>query len=230
MNQFRTRAIILTRTNFGEADRIITVLTPDYGKVRVMAKGVRKIKSRLAGGIELFSVSDITFLRGRGEIGTLLSARLDVYYEAIAEDIDRVQLGYECVRLLHRATEDEPEPAYYELLENSFKALNNSAIPPSITKIWFIAQLLKLAGHTPNLTRSADGASLEPGDHYIFDYDHMAFALHATGPYTSDHIKVMRILFGDHQPIVIKNIGGVENLALSLFPLLSPMTQLYLRS
>jgi DNA repair protein RecO (recombination protein O) len=73
MQQLQTRGIILSRTDFGEADRILTVLTPQQGKLRLMAKGVRKIKSKLAGGIELFSVSDITYIRGKGELGTLIS-------------------------------------------------------------------------------------------------------------------------------------------------------------
>jgi DNA repair protein RecO (recombination protein O) len=51
MRQFRTQAIILNRTDYGEADRIISFLTPDHGKVKAIAKAVRKSKSKLAGGI-----------------------------------------------------------------------------------------------------------------------------------------------------------------------------------
>src|SRR5215467_6436426 len=103
MNQLNTSSIILARTDFGEADRILTLLTPDYGKLRLMAKGVRRVKSKLAGGIELFSVSDISLMRGRGDIGTLVSSRLVVHYRHIVEDIDRTMLGYELTRQLNRA-------------------------------------------------------------------------------------------------------------------------------
>jgi DNA repair protein RecO (recombination protein O) len=72
MKRFKTNGIILARTNYGEADRIITFLTPDHGKVKVIAKAVRKSKSKLAGGIELFSISQISFIIGRGEINTLV--------------------------------------------------------------------------------------------------------------------------------------------------------------
>ena len=58
-SDLRTQAIILRRTNYGESDRILTLLTPE-GKFSVLARGARKEKSRLAGGIELFSVSDVT--------------------------------------------------------------------------------------------------------------------------------------------------------------------------
>src|ERR1700761_4426140 len=115
MKQILTTGIILSRPDYGEADRIITVLTPDRGKLRLMARGVRKVKSKLAGGIELFSTSHITYIEGRGEIGTLVSTRLIKHYGNVINDIDRVQLGYELIKQTNRATEDEPEAAYYEL-------------------------------------------------------------------------------------------------------------------
>jgi DNA repair protein RecO (recombination protein O) len=109
VNQILTRGIVLSRTDYGEADRILTLLTPDQGKIRLIAKGVRKIKSKLAGGIELFSVSDVTFIRGRGDIGTLVSARLDTHYGTIVKDIERVQLGYDLIKQINKSTEDQPE-------------------------------------------------------------------------------------------------------------------------
>ncbi|MCA9330182.1 DNA repair protein RecO, partial [Candidatus Saccharibacteria bacterium] len=62
MKQIVTVGIVLARINYGEADRIVTILTPDHGKIRLLARGVRKIKSRLAGGIELFSINDLTYI------------------------------------------------------------------------------------------------------------------------------------------------------------------------
>ena len=58
MKQSRTHGIVLTRVDYGEADRIITMLTPE-GKITLMVRGVRRIKSKLAGGVELFSVSEM---------------------------------------------------------------------------------------------------------------------------------------------------------------------------
>ena len=75
MQTLRTEAIILRRTNYGEADRILNVLTPEHGKVSAIAKGVRKAKSKLAGGLELFAVSDITILKGKSDMGTFEAAR-----------------------------------------------------------------------------------------------------------------------------------------------------------
>ena len=66
----RTKAIVLRRTNYGEADRILTLLTP-LGQRNAIARGVRREKSRLAGGIELFAVSDVVLHRGKGSLYTM---------------------------------------------------------------------------------------------------------------------------------------------------------------
>src|SRR5688572_14550778 len=123
MNQIVTTAIILGRTDYGEADRIITLLTPDHGKLRLLAKGVRRVKSKLAGGIELFSISSITFVKGRGDIGTLISTRLNKHYRQIVTDLDRTMVGYDLIKQLNKITEDEPEPEYFDLLKQVFEAL-----------------------------------------------------------------------------------------------------------
>ena len=68
MNNSTTQAIILKRINFGEADRILTAITPEYGKISILAKGVRRSKSKLAGGLELFSVTDIGFINGKSNL------------------------------------------------------------------------------------------------------------------------------------------------------------------
>jgi DNA repair protein RecO (recombination protein O) len=94
MKQQSTKAVILTRTDYGEADRIMTFLTPELGKVRAMAKGVRKPKSKLAGGIELFSVSDITYIVGRSELQTLVSTRLDTHVQCSAMTCSKFLIGF----------------------------------------------------------------------------------------------------------------------------------------
>ena len=69
----KTLAYVLKRTNYGEADRILNIITPD-GKRAVIAKGVRKEKSKLAGGVEMFSLSELNIHYGKGEFGLVTSA------------------------------------------------------------------------------------------------------------------------------------------------------------
>jgi len=227
VNQQQTVGIVLARTDYGEADRIITVLTPDFGKLRMMARGVRKIKSKLAGGIELFSVSDLTFIHGRGEIATLVSARLRQHYGAIVQDITRVQLGYELIKLLNKSTADEPEPEYFELLHQSLEALNDLSINSDLINVWFTAQLLKLGGHTPNLQTDASGQTLTEQS-YNFDFDSMAFQPHPAGHFTTQHIKLMRLLLSSNPPQTLSRITNLSNLLNDCQPLIRTMAQSYL--
>jgi DNA repair protein RecO (recombination protein O) len=229
VNGLQTKGIILSRTDFGEADRIITVLTPDHGKLRLMAKGVRKPKSKLAGGIELFSVSDLTFIRGRGEIGTLISSRLDKYYDHIVKDIERVQLGYDLIKLINKATEDEPEPEYFETLQNVLQALNDKDISQTLIRSWFSAQLLKLGGHSPNLKTTAVGRKLEQDTNYNFDAEAMAFTPHEKAPFTANHIKTLRLLFSTHTPEDIYKVQNISGLVTDTSPLIRTMLSEHIR-
>ncbi len=229
MNQQVTTAIVLSRTNYGEADRILTVITPDYGKVRLMAKGVRKVKSKLAGGIELFSVSNITFIQGRGEVGTLVSTRLLKHYGQIITDITRVQLGYDLLKMFNTITEDNAEPEYFELLEQSFQALDDIQVGEDLIRAWFAAQLLRLGGHTPNLQTDSFGHKLEPDTSYEFDYDTVAFVAHEQGKFMADHIKFMRLIFSGNQPRVLRQISGYQQLLPGCTSVIQTMRNTFIR-
>ncbi|HVS79001.1 MAG TPA: DNA repair protein RecO [Candidatus Saccharimonadales bacterium] len=227
MNRFNTQGIVLTRTNYGEADRIITFLTPDRGKVRAMAKGVRKSKSKLAGGIELFSVSDLGLVIGRGEINTLISSRLAKHYGNIVKDLDRTNAGYDLIKILNKATEDEPELAYFELLNSAFAALDDSNIDLQLVRTWFEAQVIKLAGHTPNIQTEKSGQKLTAGQKYDFNLDTMSFQ--PGRQYSTDQIKFLRLLFGANPPAVLQKVGGSAQLAAKLQKPIRSVLQNYIR-
>jgi len=229
VKHLKTTGIILSRTDYGEADRIITLLTPDHGKLRLMARGVRKAKSKLAGGIELFSVSDISFIAGRGEIGTLISSRLRQHYGQIVQQIERVQTGYDLVKMLNKATEDHPEAEYFTLLEQTFAVLNDQGIGLQLISTWFTAQLLKLAGHSPNLQTDTTGAKLDPSKTYNFDYDAMAFTPSPRGAFKAAHVKTLRLLFNQTIEVLAK-VEGLDAVLIKLEPAVHNMAQIHIRS
>jgi DNA repair protein RecO len=230
VNQLRTKAIVLSRTDYGEADRVVTLLTNDHGKITVMARGVRRIKSKLAGGIELFSIADIGFLPGKnGGMGTLISARLITYYDRIVHQIDRVQLGYELIRLLHRATEDQTEIEYFDLLQAALISLNDEGIAVELIQVWFRSQLLKLAGHTPNLITDEGGNKLESTNKYSFNFDTVGFHEDENGRFSSRHIKLLRLLFSGSNPTMLSHIEGLGELLPECAPLIQTMLQTYIR-
>ena len=230
MRGITTTGIVLARTDFQEADRIITVLTPDYGKLRLMAKGVRRERSKLAAGIELFSVSNITFLPGRKEIGTLISSRLLTHCAEIVRDINRTMLGYDLLKRVNRATEDNTGPEYFELLENAMRGLNDGQVSLELLELWFSMQLLKISGHTPNLKSADTGEMLSEKASYVFDFDATAFHQQAKGPFKSNHIKLLRLVYGLDDPIPLKQVEGADTYAKPTLALAKNILRQYVRS
>ncbi len=210
MKQVVTRGIILARTNFGEADRILTILTYDQGKIRAIAKGVRKVKSKLAGGIELFSISQISFIRGRSEIYTLTSTRLEKHFGNIVKNLERTMFGYEVLKLINKIVEDNIGSEYFDLLEQVLEGLDDLDLDQNIIELWLYAQLLKLSGHSPNLRTDTGGNKLEETEAYNFDIDKMSFAAKPHANYNSAHIKLFRLVLNIKTPLGLKNLTNIN--------------------
>lgn len=230
--QFKTRGIILARTDFGEADRILTFLTPDHGKVRAIAKSVRKSQSKLAGSIELFSVSDITVVVGRGEINTLISSRLAKHYGSIVKDLDRTKQAYEFLKIINHATEEKPEETYFNLLAKSLSALNDFELDPELSTLWFNMQLLKLTGHMPNLRTDSSGAKLAGVNSYTINLEAMRFdpGPKGSGSFSANHIKFLRLGFAAAKPKILQRVGGADEIAPACAPLIQTMLQSFVRT
>ncbi len=230
MQQIKTKAIVLSRHNYRETDRIVNVLTPDSGKFGLIAKGVRSMKSRLAGGIELFSVNDIVFIKGRSDLATLVSSRLDKNYPNIIKDIDRVQYGYEVLKMIDRNTEYEVEPVYFNLLEAVLSGLNDPDLKLNVLKLWFIFKLLTISGHGPNLTTDNHGVKLGAGEDYGFDTDTMCFFVQNQGRYEDNHIKFLRVLSASNSPLTLSKVQGVDKYSEDLLPIIVLIGNLHLNS
>lgn len=229
MNQISTIGIILTRTNFSEADRILSVITPDHGKVRVLARGVRKVKSKLAGGIELFSVSQISFIVGRGEIRTLISSRLQKHYKHIVSDADRTMFGYEIIKLINRITEDQAGREYFELLDMTLQAIDDLAVELDLIRLWLYLQLLKLGGHSPNLKTDSSNSKLEEKQKYSINLDKMAFSPSTDGRFNAQHIKLLRLGLGLKSPVSLQKIKDSNNIVGECLQLTKTMLSQYVR-
>ena len=212
MNRIVTKATVLRRTNFGEADRIATVLTSSLGKVRIIAKGSRKAKSKLAGGIELFGVSDVTLLEGRGEIKTLLSARSIKSYTNILKEIDRTMLGYKVLKIINKITEDAAGKDYFDLLIKTLESLDDEKLSNDVIWVWFSLHLLQISGHAPNLTTDRNKKPLVPNKFYGFDLDDMTFFLEKGGAYSDKHIKILRLATGLNSAQTLNNINGAKQI------------------
>ncbi len=226
MNQLSSKAVILTRTDYGEADRIITFLTPELGKVRAIAKGVRKAKSKLAGGIELFSVSDITYIKGRSELHTLVSTRLDTHYGHIVKDINRTMLGYDMLKILSRVLEDEGGPEFYDLLVSSLSVLNNLNAPKDLAEASYLLNLMRLLGHLPNFTHDVKGMDLKNEGTFQFSIDDMAFFNLSSGQFTQNHIKLLRLL-SHNPPEMLTKVAGLKEYLVDVIVIVRSMARQY---
>lgn len=208
MRTQRTRAIVLRRTNYGEADRILQLLTP-HGRRAVMARGVRKEKSKLAGGIELFAVSDVVIGQGKGELGVLTSARLVQFYRHILDDYDRMQFGYEMLKAVTRASELVDEPDWYDVASQVLAALDVASVDTRLTRTWFYVQYAELLGHALGLQYDVDGSRLSEKNMYRYDVTEKGFKQTANGSVGAEHIKLLRLIAT--KPLnKLAQIGGLE--------------------
>lgn len=208
MKQQTSPAIVLRRTNYGEADRIVTFLTP-IGKVKAMVKGVRRSKSKLAGGIELFSESTITFMYTRGDLARIVSTRLDTHWDGIVGDLQKMMFGYEAMKQIDKHIEDEADRDYYDLLKATLEGLADSEIPLATMQVWFYSRLLLIEGAQINTAEDSNGKKLSAEELYNFSPDSMGFVKAKNGRYKPDDIKLLRLMI-QHQPTTLKQ---VKNLA-----------------
>lgn len=167
--QYRTEAIVLKRSDFGEADRILTLYTPERGKVRVVAKGIRRITSRKAGHLEMFVRSRI-LLHGGRDLDIVAQAESVETYRPLREDLRRTACAYFVAELLDGFTgEEEGQAAVYELLVETLRRLS-TARDLWLATHYFEMRLLGLLGYRPELffcvrchaPLKPDGNALDP--------------------------------------------------------------------
>jgi DNA repair protein RecO (recombination protein O) len=148
---YKTTGIVIGRTNYGEADRILTIMSAEHGKIRAIAKGVRKIKSRSGGHIELFGRVDFMIAIGRG-LDVMTSATLTWYPHNLASDYNKLGLAYLFSSMINKLVdENEPHIEVYELLGASLLALENTGVEPQL-ELWFKLRLLDALGYKPQLS------------------------------------------------------------------------------
>lgn len=149
---YRTPALILKRRDYGEADRVLTVLTPDYGKRDVIAKGARKPTSSKTGHVELFTRVDMLVARGR-TFDVLTQVELVEPYLGLREDLQRGAYAAYAVELLDRFVEegDEDSSGLFVLLDAMLGYLNTADDPRLVVR-YYEMRLLDLVGFRPELS------------------------------------------------------------------------------
>lgn len=220
----RTRAIVLRRTNYGESDRILNLLTPE-GKVAAIARGVRKEKSRLAGGIELFSVADVVVRYSRHaqsqsknhpqSLGTLTSAKMLNFYNNILSDMSTLELASGLLKKLDRAAEQTDNPAHFDLLSQCFAGLDRGD-NLELVSTWFNLNLARASGEEVNFLCDVAGRPLSPEEAYFWDPLEAALRSDPAGNIRAPEIKLARFLLANP----LRLAKNIENVVAVLPPLL----------
>ncbi|MCC7162736.1 MAG: DNA repair protein RecO [Anaerolineae bacterium] len=148
--QYRVTAIVLKRSDVGEADRLLTLLTLQRGKLRAVAKGARKPSARKTGHVELFNCVELQIAVAR-EIDIVTQAQTLEPFLRLRDDLDRLSYGYYFVELVDRFVEEEIEHReVYELMLDALQWLVATR-HLSRTARFFEMQLLDVLGYRPQL-------------------------------------------------------------------------------
>jgi DNA repair protein RecO (recombination protein O) len=216
MKQISTEGIILKRINFSEADRILTVLTLDNGQVSMLAKGVRKSKSKLAGGLEIFSVSDINYIDGKSELKTVVSTRLKVHFKNIVTSVERTMAAYDFMKIIESFSKHTETSEYYQLLKNGLAGLDDDSLTTELIETWFYINILNINGSGINTEKPLNKKNFSEEDSYDFSYDDMCFYSSEAGQFSPNHIKFLRLVNKSSEPKQLLSITNYENLSNSI--------------
>jgi DNA repair protein RecO (recombination protein O) len=147
---YKDEAVVLKTIKLGEADRILTLMTRAHGKVRAVAKGVRKTKSRFGGRLEPFTRVDLMLYRGRKDLDTITSAHIVTSFDSVRTDYSRLTSAAALADIVDKITPDR-ERAFrpYALLIGALEALSEGrggTVVPA-----FLIKLLSISGYHPEL-------------------------------------------------------------------------------
>ena len=173
MPLYRDEAVVLRTQKLGEADRIVTLLTRRHGRVRAVAKGVRRTGSRFGARVEPFMQVDLQLHSANHEGGRSLDTvtqaeTIAPFGERIAADYGRYTAGTAVLETAERLTAEEREPSLrlYLLVVGALRALADEAHTPSLVLDAFILRAMAVAGYEPTL--DACSRCGDPGPHRFF--------------------------------------------------------------
>lgn len=150
MRQYKDLAVVLKRKNFGEADSLVTVFSKNHGKLKILAKGSRKIKSRFMGHIEPFSLVKISVVSGRS-FEILTGSQVHESFRKLKEDLKNLPLGNLILEVTDFVScEKQSSPQVFNLLSKTLSS-NLWHKDPETLVLFFFVNLLKLLGFSPHL-------------------------------------------------------------------------------
>ena len=163
----KTQAIVIRAFPLREAHKIITFYTPDFGKVKAVAYGVKSPKSKLSGSLELLNHGMLLFnYRENRDLQNLTGFDLIEGYDGIRADFTRITYGCYLAELVDAiASEGDANPEIFELLRRTYYFLADTDDVPLLVRVFEI-KFLDLSGYAPQLSQCANcGAIVTPSHH-----------------------------------------------------------------
>ncbi|MBV1778477.1 DNA repair protein RecO [Paeniglutamicibacter sp. ABSL32-1] len=161
---YRTRGIVLRTHKLGEADRIITLLSPEFGIVRAVAKGVRRTSSKMGATLEPFMEVDAQIVAGRS-LHTIIQAQLrHPYGQALVADYSAYTAGAAMLETAERLTDADAESIapQYRLLHGALAALARGGHEPGTVLDSYLLRALATAGWAPSFTHCVRCGAVGP--------------------------------------------------------------------
>ena len=171
MTLYRDIGVVLRVQKLGEADRIVTLLTRRHGRVRAVAKGVRRTRSRFGATVEPFSHVDLQLWTGRSLDVVVQAESLHAYGERLVGDYARYTAGTAVLETAERLTAEEREPSLrlFLLVVGALRALtgiDEHDRDPALVLDAFLLRAMAVSGYAPALDECARCAA--PGPHRAF--------------------------------------------------------------
>jgi DNA repair protein RecO (recombination protein O) len=156
MPLYKEQGVVLRSSKLGEADKIVTVMTQGSGKVRAVAKGIRKTTSRFGARLEPFTHVSLMVYRGRGSLDTVSQAEILAPFMALRGDLGLFAAGETMLEAVDKVAEEhERNVRLFLLLLSGIRALEARPADPAAVAESFLLKLLSLSGFHPSLTACA---------------------------------------------------------------------------
>jgi DNA repair protein RecO (recombination protein O) len=153
MPPYKEQGVVLRSHKLGEADKIVTIMTQGSGKVRAVAKGIRKTMSRFGARLEPFTHVSLMLYRGRGQLDTVTQAEIISPHGALRDDLALFAAGETMVEAVDKVAEEhERNVRLVLLLLAGLRALDRQPANPTGVAESFMLKLLSLSGFHPSLT------------------------------------------------------------------------------
>lgn len=163
MPVYKEQGVVLRTVKLGEADKIVTVMTQGSGKVRAVAKGIRKTTSRFGARLEPFTHVNLMLFRGRGALDTVTQAEIISPHRSLRDDLDLFVSGETMLEAVDKVAEEhERNVRLFMLLLGGLRALDARPAHPASVAESFLLKLLSLSGFHPSLTACAVCGRPEP--------------------------------------------------------------------